>query len=164
MKSLPALVLLLALLVPGCGFPGCGEDAPEHEVEYGEGEGLSVESFTYAVYQILKTSGVPTEIGPVIEKPYFDRKARGLRINGSPVYFLEFSSQEEADAFVGSISQDGLRIGDRTVTETGTPHYFRKGKVVAAYFGERQSTLESLEMALGPQVAGGQSKVEPEIE
>ena len=158
MKRSSVLILFLALLLPGCGFPGCGEDAPEREVEYGDGEGLTVSSLTYGVYQILKSSGVPTEIGPEVSKPYFEKKARGLRVHGSPVYFLEFSSQEETDALVSSISPDGKKVGDKVVSEKGTPHFFRKGKVVAAYFGDRESTLEALTLALGPQFAGGTGK------
>lgn len=155
MKTVPALTLLIALCLPGCAFPGCGEDAPEHDVEYGEGDALSVSSLTYGVYQMLKSSGIPAEIGPEISTPYFQKPARGIRVHGSPVLFLEFDDDAEADAAVASVSPDGKTVGGKAVTEKGTPHFFRKGKVIAFYFGERESTLEALELTLGPQFAGG---------
>lgn len=160
MKPALYLTLIAVLLLPGCGFPGCGEDAPEHDVEYGDGDALSVSSLTYGVYQMLKSSGIPTEIGPEISTPYFEEKPRGMKIHGSPVLFLEFDDDADADALAASISSDGRKIGDKAVTEKGTPHFFRKGKVIAVYFGERESTLEALELTLGPQFAGGSAAIQ----
>ena len=156
----PALFVLIGLLfLPGCGFPGCGEDAPDHEVEYGDtsGDGLDVASLTYGIYQLFKSTGIQAEIGPEIETPYFDRNARGIRVYGSPVMFFEYTSDGDVNEAVGSISPDGRTIGDREVTEQKTPHFFRKGKVLAVYFGDREKTLEALEATMGPQFAGGGS-------
>lgn len=155
MKPALYLTLVVALLLPGCAFPGCGEDPPEHEVEYGDGDALPVTSLTYGVYQMLKSSSIPAEIGPEISTPYFDKSPRGLKIHGSPVLFLEYDDEADADALAASISSDGSKVGDKVVTEKGTPHFFRMGKVIAVYFGERENTLEALELTLGPQFAGG---------
>lgn len=154
----PALFVLICLLfLPGCGFPGCGEDAPDHEIEYGDtsGDGLDVASLTYGMYQLFKSTGVPAEIGPEIETAYFDRNARGLRVHGSPVLFLEYSSDSDVEEVIRSISPDGRKIGDKEVTEENTPHFFRKGKVLALYFGDRETTLQALESTMGAQFAGG---------
>lgn len=159
MKPALYLTLIIAILLPGCGFPGC-EDAPEHEVEYGDGDALPVTSLTYGVYQMLKSSGIPAEIGPEISTAYFDEKPRGLKIHGSPVLFLEFDDAADADALAASISSDGRKIGDKTVNEKGTPHFFRKGKVIAVYFGDRENTIEALTLTLGPQFAGGGAAIQ----
>ncbi len=150
------LGLVLTFCCAGCGFPGC-EDSPERDLDYGEGEGLDVQSITYGVYQLFTASGYRAEIGPEVEKPYFNRPARGLKINGSPVYVLEFAEQEEADAFEKSISPDGTSIGGKKLNETKTPHFFRQSKVIALYLGDKKSTLEILETVLGEQIAGGDS-------
>ncbi len=157
MKSLTLFVLVCLLLLPGCGFPGCGEDAPDHDIEYGDttGEGLDVASLTYGMYQLFKTSGISAEIGPVVETPYFDQAARGIKVNGSPVMFLEYSNDRNVEEVVASISSDGKKIGDKVVTEEKTPHFFRKGKVIAFYFGDKESTLEALTLTMGAQFAGG---------
>lgn len=148
------LVIAISLCSAGCGIPGC-EDTPEHKVDYGDGEGLEVTSITYGIYQLFTASGYRAEIGPEVEKPYFEKPARGLKINGSPVLFIEFPTNEEADAFVAKISPDGTSIGDKKVNETKTPHFFQKSKAVGLYIGDKKSTLEILTTVLGEQVAGG---------
>ena len=150
------LVVVISLCTAGCGIPGC-EDTPERKVDYGEGEGLEVTSSTYGIYQLFTASGYRAEIGPEVEKPYFEMPARGLKVNGSPVFFIEFPTNQEADAFVAKISPDGTSIGDKKVNEGKTPHFFQKSKAVGLYLGDKESTLEILTTVLGTQVAGGSS-------
>lgn len=151
--ALPAALVLVGVLA----VSGCGEDAPEHDTDYGGGDGLEVSSLTYGVYQILRSSGIKAEIGPEIRTDYLDKTARGIKVAGGPVLFFEYSDQEDVAKVMASISEDGRTIGDRPVTESGTPHYYNKGKVLAIYFGDREETVEALGLALGPPFRVGTS-------
>ena len=149
---------MLIFTLAGCGIPGC-EESSERDLDYGEGNGLDVESVIYGLYQLFAATGHRIEIGPEVEKPYFDVPARGLKINGSPVYCVAFTESKETDEFVATIAKDGRMIGEKKVEEEKTPHFFREGKVVALYLGDKQSTIEILEEVMGKQIAGGESPV-----
>ena len=156
--------MLIGITFAGCEFPGC-EDLPDRELDYGEGEGLDVQSITYGIYQLFAASGYRVEVGPVVEKPYFSEPARGLKVNGSPVFFVEFDDEEGVREMVKKISPDGSKIGDQPLNEQGTPHFYRKGKAIALYLGDKESTLKILTSVLGEQIAGGTStKPDPTIE
>ena len=159
MDKITSTLLAIALTCSfiGCSFPGC-EDRPERDLDYGEGDGLDVGSVTYGVFQLFAASGYPAEIGPTVEKPYFDMPARGLKINGSPVFFLEFANDSDVDEFVRKISADGMTIDGKSLNESKPPHFYRQGKVVVLYLGQKESTLEILETVLDPQIAGAASK------
>ncbi|MCE2503660.1 MAG: hypothetical protein J4G05_06350 [Chlorobi bacterium] len=150
------LAFFLACSFVGCGFPGC-EDRPQRGLDYGEGEGLDVGSVTYGVYQLFAASGYRAEIGPLVEKSYFDMPARGLKINGSPVLFLEFDGNKDVEEFIEKIAPDGSTIDGKSLNESSPSHYYRQGKVVALYLGKKESTLEILEIVLGQQIAGATS-------
>lgn len=162
-RGLSLLTLLLATaLFAGCdllGF-GCGdEERPEYDADYGGGEGIDVGSLTYQTFALFQSLDIPSQIGPEVETGLFDRTAREITIEGSPVFFLEYETEEEARAVASTIAPDGRRIAEKSVPSRGimkgTPHFYRTGKVIGIYFGDRERTLEALETVLGEQFAGG---------
>ncbi len=161
------VVLLLPLLLGGCGgceMLVCGEDRPEYTPDYGSGgsdDGLDVGSVTFGIFQIFSATGVRAEIGPMVETGLFDRTAREINVEGSPVFFIEYDDIEDAQEVAASIAADGRMVGDKPVPKTGAtsgmPHWYRSDKVIAFYFGERASTLEALAQAFdAPFIAGAQ--------
>jgi hypothetical protein len=155
------LLFLLAPLLSGCGLI-CGDDVAR-DADYGGGE-LDVSSITYNIYQLLLTSGVPTEIGPAVETGIFEQKAYEMKIHGSPVFFLEYGSNEDADEIAETISGDGRTVAGKPIPMkgimAGTPHFFKSSKVIAFYFGDRASTLAALTKVFDDQFAGGTSPAE----
>lgn len=161
-RSATLLVLLAPFLFAGCSgceLIGCGEDRPEYETDYGGGEGVDVGSVTYSIFQIFQSTGVSSEMGPEVETGIFDRPAREITVVGSPVFFVEFGETDEADRVAASIAADGRAVGEKPVPSTaatsGRPHWFRSGKVIAFYFGERARTIDALREVFGEPIVVG---------
>jgi hypothetical protein len=153
MRPYHVMVVVAAVLFSGCDMAGCG-DEPRRDVDYGEGEGLEVGSMIYGVYQLFAASGYSAEVGPELELPYIDRPVRGLRVNGSPVYVFAYESDGDVDRFVGIVSPDGSSVGKSTLPADKPVHFYRKGKVIALYRGDKESTLKILDEILGEPFAG----------
>ncbi len=157
------IVLLLSCSLFGCDLI-CGEDRPIAETEYGGGEGVDVGSLIYQTFSLFQSLDIPSELGPEVETGYFEKNAREIKIHGSPVFFLEYGSEEESMEVAAKISVDGRTIDGKRVSTTGvtagTPHFFRSGKVIAFYFGDRETTLDALGTVIGGEFAGGKGGAE----
>ena len=154
-----SLLLIFSLGLAGCSLV-CGEDRPVAETEYGGGDGVDVGSLTYQTFALFQSLDIPSELGPEVETTeYFDRNAREIKVHGSPVFFLEYGSEEESAEVAATIAQDGRSIGGKKLPTSGimagTPHFYRSGKVIAFYFGDRRQTLEALGSVIGEEFAGG---------
>lgn len=153
-----SVVLLLSCGLFGCDLV-CGEDRPVAETEYGGGDGVDVGSLTYQTYSLFQSLEIPSELGPEVETGFFDKRAREIKIHGSPVFFLEYGSEEESQEVAAKVSADGRSIDGKSVPRSGltggTPHFFWSGKVIAFYFGDRERTLEALGTVMGEEFAGG---------
>lgn len=149
----------------GCSFPGCGEDPPVRDLDYGEGEGVEVTSRTYGMFQLLLTQGIPAELGPEVETGFFEKPARQMKVYKSSVFFLEFDDEEEMREVMQTIAADGRSIAGKPIPDEGvtkgTPHFFRRGKVIGFYFGDTKKTLDALNMIFEEQFAGAVSPERP---
>ena len=155
-----SVLLLFATGVGGCELV-CGEDRPVYETDYGEGDGVDVGSLIYQTFSLFQSLDIPSEIGPEVETGFFDRPAREIKVQGSPVFFLAYDSEEESQNAAGSIGEDGRSIDGKPIPPKGimkgTPHFFRSGKVIAFYFGEREKTLDALRTVLGEEIVVGEA-------
>ncbi len=153
-------MILFATGIGGCELV-CGEDRPVYEADYGEGDGVDVGSLIYQTFALFQSLDIPSEIGPEVETGFFDRPAREIKVQGSPVFFLAYDTEEESREVATSIGEDGRSIDGKPIPPKGmmkgTPHYFRSGKVIAFYFGEREKTLDALRTVLGEEVVVGES-------
>ncbi len=157
-----ATLLVAGLLLAGCdlvGFGCGGEDRPVYDADYGGGEGIDVGSLTYQMFALFQSLQIPSEMGPEVETGFFDQTAREIKVHGSPVFFLEFETEEESREVAGTIAPDGRSVKGRPIPMRGimkgTPHFYREGKVIAFYFGSREETMDALETVVGEQFAGG---------
>lgn len=159
------LLLLAGTILAGCdlvGFGCGGEDRPVYDADYGGGDGVDVGSLTYQMFALFQSLDIPSEIGPEVETGLFDRTAREIKVHGSPVFFLEYGTEEECRRVAESIAPDGRTIDGRPVPMRGimkgTPHFYRSEKVIAIYFGDRPTTIEALQTVVGEQFAGGTAR------
>jgi hypothetical protein len=80
-------------------------------------------------------------------------------IDGAEVRAYEYPSQQALARFQASVSDDGYSIpmregGVAMVEWVEPPHFYGAGRLLVVYFGERQRTLDALDLVLGPQFAG----------
>lgn len=88
-------------------------------------------------------------------QPFFSAQGRVLVVNGNAVQIFEYAGDAEAQAQADLVSPSGASIGTSMVSWTGTPHFFKRGKLIALYVGEDENTLNALRQTLGEQFAGG---------
>jgi hypothetical protein len=115
----------------------------------------------------LRRRGLSVDIGGEVQQPFLRAKGTLLRLAGGGLEQpAEIQSYNYDDTDLGmdgikAATADAEAIGPdgstRTmqISWTGTPHFFRKERVIVIYVGEDQAVLDHLTEALGPQFSGG---------
>ena len=114
---------------------------------------------------IEKLTSSGAEVKPLgdVEAPFFFVAGKEISVNGNDVQIFEHPDAAATDAKAKLISEDGLFIGTQTsegmdlsaVEWGGTPHFYKKGKLIVIYIGDDRKTKDVLTAALGAQFAGG---------
>ena len=78
-----------------------------------------------------------------------------ISVDGYEVQVFEYANEEDALGVAGTISSDGSSIGNATFSFDQAPHVFVSGSLIVLYVGEEDSVIETLQVVLGPQIAGG---------
>jgi len=94
-----------------------------------------------------------TGVGQV-DQPFFSTPGRMIKVHGEDVQVFQYASTAAADAEATPISRDGRAVGTRKIHWIGSPHFFKKGKLLVLYVGDSDKVLGSLEAVLGQQLAG----------
>lgn len=92
--------------------------------------------------------------GEPVRQPFFVVEGQILDVDGEGIQVFEYSAAAAAEAQAGLVAADGSQIGTSKPLWVGTPHFFRKGRVLVLYLGENTRTIDLLKSALGPQFAG----------
>jgi membrane-associated protease RseP (regulator of RpoE activity) len=151
----PVAAILLAILL----LAGCGEDTPRSAGELdtlggSPADELDVASMTFSVYQLLRASGNQVEVKGVARQPGFDAEGRVLSLNGEDLQVFEFSSDDDVAEAAAKVGADGTTIDNRSVSWSGTPHFYKSRRIITIYAGDNPQTTTLLEAAIGPQFAG----------
>lgn len=77
-----------------------------------------------------------------------------VKIQGEYVQVYEFPNEDTAKNFAAKITADGSTIGEQEIPWLGSPHFFKKEKVIVFYAGENKKTLTFLTAILDQQFAG----------
>jgi hypothetical protein len=77
-----------------------------------------------------------------------------IRVHGEDVQVFQYANAAAADAEAAPISRDGRAVGTRRIQWIGSPHFFKREKLLVLYVGENAKVLGSLEAVLGRQFAG----------
>ena len=78
---------------------------------------------------------------------------------------FDYPDRDSAVAAAELIADDGSTvegITDSPINWPGTPHFFRKGRLIVLYVGDDRPTADLLKQILGPQIAGGHGVPEDE--
>ena len=102
----------------------------------------------------VRLAGATAEPAGTVSQVFFGPEGQVLSINGQDVQIFEFPGEEEVNAAVQSISQDGSSIGTTMVTWVAAPHFYRGGRLIGLYVGEDGGVIEVLNQVLGAQFAG----------
>lgn len=103
----------------------------------------------------LRSGGATVEPAGEIEQPFFSVKVRLIKLNGSDVQVLEYDDSDDADAEAKKVSTDASWVGKHHVNWIAIPHFYKRGKLIVVYVGEKEAVLKTLETVAGPQFAGG---------
>lgn len=93
----------------------------------------------------------------------FLTKGEIVAINGDSIFVYEFADEATAKAEAAAVSPSGYTLTRSEGASTllthwewiGTPHFYRKGRVIVIYVGDNLPLIQALETVLGPQFAGG---------
>ena len=111
----------------------------------------------------LEGAGFKIEAAGELKEPYFSVIGRALLMDDRLITVFEFPDADAAARETSGFSPDAAAIeiasnGAVSVTSplwSGSPHFFRSGKLVVLYVGHETQMVEALEAVLGPQFAGG---------
>jgi hypothetical protein len=106
----------------------------------------------------LRAGGSKVEEAGEISQPFFSVQGRQRTVDGENVQAFEYASQRAADREAKQVSPDGSSVGSSMVSWGGTPHFYKKGKLIVLYVGDDQGVLRALRLLLGTQFAGGQGE------
>ena len=90
-----------------------------------------------------------------VSQPFFSARGRIIYINGESVWIFGYLTSATADKDAAQVSRDGMTIGNHKPSWLGTPHFFRRPRMIILYLGDDAQILKSLSRTLGQQFAGG---------
>lgn len=90
-----------------------------------------------------------------VEQPFFSVKGKLVSLYGEHVQVFEYPSSARAQAQAALVSPDGRTVGTAKPHWLGTPHFYRKERLLVLYLGDNEKVLKALEARLGAQFAGG---------
>lgn len=142
------LTLALALLATAAIAISCAAPQDADEVE-----SRSVNTYDELV-AALRDNGSEVEFLDPISQPFFVPEGQVISVDGNEVQVFEYTNEEDASSAAGTISSEGGSIGTTSVLWVEAPHFFRSGSLIVLYVGEEDSVIETLQVVLGPQIAG----------
>ncbi len=77
-----------------------------------------------------------------------------LKIGGEDIQVFRYSHAAAADAEAAQVSRDGNAVGTSKLHWIGSPHFYKKGKLLVLYVGDNITVLKALDAVLGRQFAG----------
>lgn len=102
----------------------------------------------------MRRSGLSAQPAGQVRQPFFSVPARLIAIDADQVQVLEYADERSARADAARISPDGGTVGNSHVDWIAPPHFYRTGRLLVLYVGNRTDVKTALEGLLGPQFAG----------
>ena len=102
----------------------------------------------------LKTGGEKVARKGKVEQPFFSVKGHIITIGDQNVQVFEYRTIKAAELDARKVSGTGSSAGTSMPMWIAPPHFFKTGRLIVLYVGEKPSVLQALEEALGPQFAG----------
>jgi hypothetical protein len=103
----------------------------------------------------LRAENTTIEPQGEVEQPFFSVTGKVIALYGDRVQIFEYPGSAEAGAQAALVSPDGMTVGTAKPHWLGTPHFYRKDRLLVLYLGDDEKVLKALEARLGRQFAGG---------
>lgn len=145
-----ATLLALLLVLTACTTTGSLTGGSSGTTEYEELESVQ----DLATY--LESEGHTVTGGGAFAQSYFPgATAAELIIDGSTVRVFAFNDEEQAEDAAESISDTGTAIGTTQIDWISVPHFYQQDRLIALYVGTDEDMLDTMEDAMGLEIAGG---------
>ena len=152
MKLFLSSIGLLFVVALGCATGG--EKSPgSDQTQPMQSKSGPVTDYPSLVKRLRALGAGATAAGDV-EQPFFSIKGAMIKVHGEDVQVFQYASATAAEAEAEPISRDGMAVGTRKIFWVGTPHFFKKEKLLVLYVGDNPKVLKTLEAVLGSQFAG----------
>ena len=102
----------------------------------------------------LRASGAGATAVGEVDQPFFSITGMMIKVHAEDVQVFQYADAAAADADAAPISRDGRAVGTRNIHWIGSPHFYKKERLLVLYVGDNDKVLRSLEAALGQQFAG----------
>jgi hypothetical protein len=79
---------------------------------------------------------------------------RVVSLDGAEVWAMQYPTTASFRRIRSSVSPHGDEVGSAIINWGDAPRYYGSGRLLVMYFGDRQRTLEALELLLRPSFAG----------
>ena len=90
-----------------------------------------------------------------VEQPFFSVPGKVIALYGDHVQIFEYPGSAAADAQAALVSPDGMTVGTAKPHWLGTPHFYKRDRLLVLYLGDNAKVLRALRARLGRQFAGG---------
>jgi hypothetical protein len=159
-------IAILATLAAGCSGPTTERPSSSSTASTGNSprpratpSAQPVSDYASFV-QALDAAGFTSGHGARTRSELFAVPDRTLFVQHGSVSTYEYPNEEALNRVRSSISPDGYSVptkagGVAMVDWVATPHFFRAGRLLVVYVGDKRRTLKALDLLLGPQFAGG---------
>lgn len=102
----------------------------------------------------LRALGAGAQPTGEVEQPFFSITGNMIKIHGEDVQLFQFANAATTDAEAAPISRDGMGVSTSKIHWIGSPHFYKKEKLLVLYVGDNHKVLKTLEALLGQQFAG----------
>ena len=102
----------------------------------------------------LRAAGAGGNVIGEVDQPFLTVKGTMIKVRGEDVQVYQYANAGTADAEAAKISRDGTTVGKSKIHWIGTPHFYKKEKLLVLYLGDNDAVLKTLETHLGRQFAG----------
>lgn len=118
--------------------------------------GTAAQGADYASFvKSLRAEKISIKREGEVDQPFFAVKGKVISLYGDHVQIFEYPSAGKADTEAALVSPDGRTVGLTKPHWLGTPHFYKKEKLIVLYLGDNEKVLKALEARLGRQFAGG---------
>ena len=89
-----------------------------------------------------------------VDQPFLTIKGTMIKVRGEDVQVYQYPNAAAVDVESRKISRDGTTVGKSKIHWIGTPHFYKKERLLVLYLGDDHAVLKTLETVLGRQFAG----------
>ena len=102
----------------------------------------------------LRALGAGVEPAGEVDQPFLSIKGRMIKVHGEDVQVYQYANVAVANAETAPISRDGTAVGTSKIHWIGSPHFYKKEKLLVLYVGDNDKVQNTLDAVLGRQFAG----------